>query len=126
MARPSTLRWTWFPILLLLAACFEAAGPELEPTVDGSWIGQSQGLLIALDLEQRNGVVTGTGTVLRGLPIEFTVRNGSHTFPNLSLVGDPGPGYASFRLMGEVTEGRIAATLEGSGFMDFDVHLARW
>lgn len=101
--------------------------PEPDPTVSGSWSGTSQGLTLNLVLtEGVGGTVSGSGNVSGpDGNIALTVRQGTHTYPNLSLILGA-TGFEDMNFSGRLTsETTISGTLNGSGFDDFDFNLVK-
>ncbi|MFQ5538646.1 MAG: hypothetical protein ACE5GJ_14490 [Gemmatimonadota bacterium] len=128
MKRRSVYSVMAFVVLLAAGACGDTpAEPEPDPVVSGSWKGSSLGITLSLVLaEGLGGAVSGSGNVSApDLTVALTVRQGTHTYPNLSLVLGA-VGYEEMNFSGKlVTETLITGTLNGSGFEDFDINLAK-
>ena len=112
----------------LLAGCGDSPSePEPDPVVSGSWSGASQGLTLNLTPNEGvGGAVSGSGNTASEVDNHaLTVQQGTHTYPNLSLVLGAS-GFQSLNLTGRmVSEDGISGTLNGSGFDDFNLNLRR-
>lgn len=110
-----------------LTACGDSTTePEPDPVVTGSWSGTSQGATLNLTLSEGvGGAVSGSGNIVGSDNIALTVRQGTHSYPNLSLVLGA-QGYEDMNFAGRLlSEDEIAGTLNGSGFDDFNLNLTR-
>jgi len=102
-------------------------GPELPPTVTGSWSGTSQGVTLNLTLSEGvGGAVAGSGNIAGpDGNISLIVRQGTHAHPDVSLVLGT-QGYQDMTFSGRMSgETQIAGTLNGSGFDNFNFNLGR-
>lgn len=115
-------------LLLATAGCGDSGTePRADPTVSGSWTGTSQGVTVNLVLnEGTGGAVAGSGNISGGeLNLALIVRQGTHAYPNLTLVLGA-QGYEDMNFTGTLlSETQIAGTLNGSGFDGFNLNLAR-
>jgi hypothetical protein len=79
---------------------------------------------LALTLNESDGTVTGTGTLsTAGDAIALTIT-GNYAPPNVSLQMNAA-GFEPMNLSGTVAEDEIDGTLNGSGFVNIAVTLAR-
>lgn len=124
--------WT-APVVLALMLAAQACGgdgpvaPEPDPVVSGSWTGTSQGVTLNLVLSEGiGGAVAGSGNMSGGgLNVALIVRQGTHVYPNLTLVLGA-QGYEDFNFAGRLTSGTaMTGTLNGSGFDDFNFNLVK-
>jgi hypothetical protein len=101
--------------------------PEI-PVVSGTWSGSTAGITLPLTLGQgTDGTVTGSGNLsVPSFAIALTVSQGTHVYPNLTLVLTS-TGYEDINLTGTVNEAgdQIIAKLNGSGFADDTIVLVR-
>jgi hypothetical protein len=115
-------------MVLATTACGDSGtGPETPPSVSGSWTGTSAGMTLNLTLSEGiGGAVSGSGNIAGGDEnLALTVRQGSHVHPDLTLVLGA-MGYEDINFVGRMgSEDVMAGTLNGSGFDDFDLNLAR-
>ena len=99
--------------------------PPPPPTVSGAWSGTSQGVTLNLTLvEGAGGAVSGSGNIVgTDANMALTVRQGSHAYPDLSLVlGATGYQDMNFAArLGSATQ--MTGTLNGSGFDNFNLNL---
>ncbi len=123
------MRYLVVGLALLIAACGDGGSTEPDvPDVQGQWNGSfntnvGSGTL-ALTLNEANGNVTGTGTLgTAGDALALTVT-GNYAPPNVSLQMTS-PGFEPMNLSGTVSEDEIDGTLNGSGFVNIAVTLAR-
>ncbi|MEQ9398188.1 MAG: hypothetical protein RJQ04_03380 [Longimicrobiales bacterium] len=129
---PRPRRYLALFFLVLVTAAASACGdgataPEPDPVVSGSWSGTSQGLTLRLTLsEGAGGAVSGSGNITGGTDnLALTVRQGTHTYPSLSLILGA-QGFEDLNFAGTlVSETQIAGTLNGSGFDNFNFNLSR-
>ena len=121
-------RLAFLPLFAMLAACgSDAAAPEPDPTVTGSWSGTANQFTIQLTLNQQpDGTVVGGGTFVSEVgSLALTVLSGTHVFPSLSLTLGA-TGLLDTNLTGTVTSSTtIAATLNGSGFINESINLTK-
>jgi len=115
-------------VLSLLVGCGDdAVTPEPDPTVTGSWSGTTGDTTLQLTLnESATGTVTGSGNLSApGVSLALTVSNGTHVFPNLSLILSAS-GFQDINLAGTVTSATsIAATMNGSGYANDAINLTK-
>lgn len=124
------MRYLLFALTLAIAACGGDGGstePDI-PEVTGQWNGpiNTSGAAgtLALTLNESDGTVTGTGTLsTAGDALALTVT-GNYAPPNVSLQLNAS-GFEPLNLSGSVTEDEIDGTLNGSGFVNVAVTLAR-
>ncbi len=115
---------------LLGAGCGDSSTepePVPDPVVSGSWSGTSQGFTLNLTLNEGiGGAVSGSGNMTGpDGNLALIVRQGTHSYPNLSLVLGAA-GYEDLNFAGKlVTETMISGTLNGSGFDDFNFNLTK-
>ena len=119
---------TFLSLFVVLAACGDSpVAPEPDPTVSGGWSGTTGTTTFQLTLnESATGAVTGSGSISEpGFALALTVENGTHVFPNLSLIL-AADGFQDINLVGTVTSATtIAATLNGSGFANDNINLTK-
>ncbi len=124
------MRYLLLALMFALTACGGDGGSTepVIPEVTGQWNGPvntsgGSGSL-ALTLNESDGSVTGTGTLsTAGDAIALTIT-GNYAPPNVSLQMNAA-GFEPMNLSGTVTEDEIDGTLNGSGFVNIAVTLAR-
>jgi len=127
-----TMRMKMAPVFLAvalsLAACSESpVEPVPDPMVSGAWTGTSQGFTLNLTLSEGiGGAVAGSGNIAGGdLNTALIVRQGSHSYPHLTLVLGS-QGYEDFNFAAQlVSATQMAGTINGSGFDDFNFNLTK-
>ena len=112
-------------LCLALAACGDSpTAPTI--TLTGAWSGTIDGQTLYLVLsEGAGGAVTGTGSLTYpGAGGVALTASGTHVAPNVSLVLEAS-GYDDTSFTGTVTATEIQAYLNGSGFLNDYVLMAR-
>jgi hypothetical protein len=112
----------------LTVACGDSSTEPEVPTVTGQWSGpilENSTMTLTLS-EAAGGSVGGSGTFwtpgVGGIPL--TVSGGTHAYPSLTLIV-AATGFENVNLTGTVNAGAIDARLNGSGFWNVRVRLAK-
>jgi hypothetical protein len=112
----------------LTVACGDSSTEPDVLTVTGQWSGPIlENSIITLTLsEVAGGSVGGSGTFWTpGVgAIPLTVSSGTHAYPSLTLIV-AADGFEDMNLTGTVNAGSIDARLNGSGFWNARLVLAR-
>ena len=128
MAARASLLFVIAAVALSTAACGkDSTAPDPPPLVSGSWSGSSAGITLNLTLQEgTDGAVSGSGNMDSGYDnLALVVRQGTHVDPNLTLILGA-TGYEDMNFTATVTSAtQMAGTLNGSGFSDFDLNLAK-
>jgi hypothetical protein len=131
---PMRVRTKAISVAICLATISCGGGPtgpdstQPDPTVTGFWQGQLSGPYSTASLElseAASGEVSGDGTITTtaGDSTDVTVV-GSHAFPRIALLL-VGLGSEVVVFNGAVSENSITGTLNGSGFTDEQLILAK-
>ncbi len=111
-------------VALVLTACGDGGGGITPPPVvdaEGVWSGTfqadsgSQDVPLSLDLTEKDGTVTGTGTLVSSAGTFPLTITGTYTSPRLSL-GITTPGFDPVSLVALVGETTMTGTIGGGGF----------
>jgi hypothetical protein len=112
--------------LFALVGCGDDPVVVEDPTVTGSWIGTTGTTTLLLTMnEAASGAVTGGGSLTDASTVALTISSGTHVFPNLTLT-ITATGFSDLNLTGTVTSATsIAASLNGSGYENEAINLAK-
>lgn len=116
-----------FATLLGLAGCGgDGTGPS-EPVLTGEWAGTISAAGgtadIAMSLSEINGKVSGTGELTGADTVSLAI-SGTHRQQQVSLTISS-EGFAPIQFVGAADHGTMTGTLNGSGFVDIDITIAR-
>ena len=137
MIRHVLFRYYCLGVVVLLAACggAQTTEPETEPetpSATGAWSGAmvtpfGAARTITMSLQETGTEVSGSGDISDavGDPYYTFTVTGTHVHPTIAL-SLSSPGFAPISVEGSLTDATtIAATLNGSGWVDTPVTLER-
>jgi hypothetical protein len=111
---------------VILAAC--GGDRILDPvqTVDGTWNGTSNGIQLSLAMAQSDTLVSGN-VAIAGISGSFLgTLSGSFKYPELSVsLQFPGAEPVTYTGTMSTTQAKIFGRLNGSGFGDFSLDVAK-
>lgn len=119
---------TWGVLAMLLVGCGGDSSGPAPIQVEGAWSGPvtfssgSSGTL-SFTVTETAGSVTGSGTLVGSTSAALSV-SGSYSEPNVSLTLSS-PGFQPINLTGVVSSSSLTGTINGSGFLNSAVTLAR-